>query len=220
MEKGYPWEDERRSGLIFFLHETNFLATRKHLTMLPSRLSLAALGALFLSGACNTSEPLAEVQTLVENSPPARPLYSPFVVDLAHEHLPFRQITFKDVGMSLAPEDRAHVYELVAEELREGLRAEGISATVNHDARWSDPEHHRSCRGGHIYVDMWQGGTPEDGTGTWGYSLWSGCEAASEFGRGDVPGRGDGVAGAQPLARHIVAGIQRAADARCFRKHC
>lgn len=182
----------------------------------PTVLVLCAL----LASACSQRETPREPSPVVDVVPAAaEPLYSPFVIDVAHEQLPFRQITFKDVGMSLAPEDRAHVYELVAEELREGLREAGIDASVSHDVRWSEPAHHLACQGQHIYVDMWQAGQG-DGTGNWGYSLWSGCEAESEFGRGDVPSERDGAVAAQPLARHIAQRIQDAADTHCFRKRC
>lgn len=189
--------------------------------MLLSRFTPAVLSTLLLLSACSVSETPSEPSPPepAPTEPTAEALYSPFVIDVAHDHLPFRQITFKDVGMSLAPEDRAHVYELVAEELREGLSEAGIHARVSHDVRWSEPEHHLACQSEHIYVDMWHGGS-EDGSGTWGYSLWSGCEAESEFGRGDVPHEHDGAVAAHPLARHIAQRIQTAADAHCFRKRC
>ena len=178
--------------------------------------------ALALPGCAERTPASNATSSEADPSPPApaaeaprEAFYSPFVVDVPHASVPFSQITFKDVGMSLAPEDRAHVYEVVAESVRESLQSEGIEASVSYAAEWSEPEHHLACQGEHLYVDMWQSGADR-----WGYSLWSGCEEESEFGRGDVLGDRDPVVAASPVAAHIAQRIQAAVDARCFRKHC
>ena len=95
------------------------------------------------------------------------PLYSPFVVQVSSE-APFGEITFKDVGMSLPAQDRAHVYETLAESLSRELSHDvsvPMSTSVTHDPRVSDPSAHLACAGRHIYVDLWQDAPSE----TWGY---------------------------------------------------
>lgn len=179
---------------------------------------------LSLAAACDAAtEPVAPTLQELAATPEAaaegdgqHASYSPFVVDVRDMSLPFDQVTFKDVGMSLPPAERAFVYETVAESVRESLAASGVAASVRYDTQWSDPLHHVSCEGQHVYVDLWH----PTGTEEWGYSLWSGCGADSEFGGGQVTGHSDAVAAAMPVAEDIAKQLRAAAETQCFRKNC
>lgn len=151
---------------------------------------------------------------------PHGPFYSPWVITVRGENLPFDEISFKDVGMSsLAPSHRAEIYEAIARSLADELEAhEALSASVRHSEAAARPEHHLHCAPRHVYVDLWQGRQPE----RWGYSLWSGCTDELRFAWREVPRPAglDERAMSEEVARSIEAAIHEALRTRCFRRSC
>jgi hypothetical protein len=148
------------------------------------------------------------------------PSYSPFVVHMSQPGLPFGEISFKDVGMSLPEEERVVAYETLAESLSLELqrRMNDISVEVHHTVEILDPAAHLACEGQHIYVDLWKAGEG------WGYSLWSGCGEEDEFAHEEVEPTAVAIAGTaesfEPLTREIVASLVDATRTGCFTKHC
>ena len=148
------------------------------------------------------------------------PLYSPFVVEVNGGDLRFDHITFKDVGMSVLPEDRAFVYETVAESLSARL-AEGVGMSLNTRVLYSedaaDPAYHRACTPNQVYVDLWH----DASIPKWGYSLWSGCGEDAQFAWRELETtEPDPAIAVDPLTRDIAADLARAVTAGCFTKHC
>lgn len=190
----------------------------------PSRLLLAlSLLSLFSLAACGSERatpPRASVETAARVVLPAAPetrdpVYSPFLLDVSEA--PFGLISFKDVGMSLPAEERALVYESLAEELSLALRRDlaPMSSMVRHDAAITDPNNHVVCTGRQIYVDLW---SEADG---WGYSLWSGCSEDDEFAHRAVRvDRTDRLASLDPLADDIAKSLRAAVRRNCFTRLC
>ena len=148
------------------------------------------------------------------------PQYSPFVVDVSGGDLVFDQISFKDVGMSVPPEDQTFVYETVAEALSARL-TEDASMNLHGRVRYSedaaDPAHHHACAANHVYVDLWH----DASIPKWGYSLWSGCGEDDQFAWRELATTGpDPVNTVEPLTRDIVADLAHAVSAGCFTRHC
>lgn len=143
------------------------------------------------------------------------PVYSPFLLRL-DEGQAFGLISFKDVGMSLADDERTLVYESLAEELAIALRDDAaMSSTVHHDHAIANPANHVHCEGHHIYVDLW---SEAEG---WGYSLWSGCGEDDQFARRAVrTNRSDRLASLDPLADDIASSLRNAVQTNCFTRHC
>lgn len=167
--------------------------------------------------ACGTSAPAAPAEAPVTPAPviPAAPespdpIYSPFVVRV--ENAPFALISFKDVGMSLPADERARVYETLAEGL--SLELSSLQSIVEHEPAIADPASHLACESEHIYVDLWR----EDRG--WGYSLWSGCGEADKFGHHRVEVEGAHLASIDPLATHIADRLREAVRTGCFTAHC
>lgn len=175
-------------------------------TTLPALL-LAACGAT--SNAPDASHGSSAPQA---QQPQRGPVYSPFVVGVQGTEA-FSVISFKDVGMSLAPEDRAYLYESLAEGLAAQLRdgAPALATIVDHDEGITDPQAHLACEAGHVYVDLWKAGSG------WGYSLWSGCGEDDEFAHREIPAP---EASMEPLARDIATQLQVALQTSCFVRHC
>ena len=147
--------------------------------------------------------------------------YSPFVVHMSRsEDLPFRAISFKDVGMSLPEDERVIAYETLAESLSLELQRvmDDLSVEVRHTVEILDPSAHLACEGHHIYVDLWRAGEG------WGYSLWSGCGEEDEFAHQEVALPRVAVAGTaesfEPLTRDIVASLVAATRTGCFSRNC
>ncbi len=184
--------------------------------MVRSFLVVPLVVGLFV--ACGTSAPpqqaLEQTVTLAPAIPPAPetpdPIYSPFVVRVGNA--PFALISFKDVGMSLADDERSLVYESLAEGL--SLELASLQSTVEHEPAIADPASHVACEAEHIYVDLWR-----EGEG-WGYSLWSGCGEADKFGHHRVEADGDHLASIDPLANHIASRLREAVRTGCFTAHC
>lgn len=107
--------------------------------------------------------------------------YSPFIVRVDGDKL-FDTISFKAVGgFSGDKAARQRLFERLAGFLAEGLRqGPGLKVTtaVYFDAFIADPASHCACEGRHAYVDFWRAQEPD---GKWGFSLWSGCNADSQF---------------------------------------
>lgn len=148
------------------------------------------------------------------------PHYSPFVVEVSGQGVLFEQITFKDVGMSVAPEDRAFVYETIAESLSSQLAEEaGMSLDVQvvYSEDTADPAFHRACGANQVYVDLWH----DASSPKWGYSLWSGCGEEAQFAWRELGTSGaDPATTIEPLTRDIAANLAHAVAASCFTKHC
>jgi hypothetical protein len=175
--------------------------------------------------ACGTSAPdpndrepaIASRGVVIPPAPESPdPVYSPFLLRLDHGQ-PFGLISFKDVGMSLAEEERTLVYESLAEGLAMALREDAapMSSTVHHDHEVADPANHVHCEGRRIYVDLW---SEADG---WGYSLWSGCSEDDQFAHRAVrANRDDRLASLDPLAADIASTLRDAVRTNCFTRHC
>ncbi len=179
-------------------------------------LPIVLLGVAWVA-ACGTSAPEAPGAAPLSAAPaiPAAPetpdaIYSPFVVRV--ENAPFAEISFKDVGMSLPEEERALVYESLAEGL--SLELSALQSTVDHEPAIADPARHLACESEHIYVDLWR-----EGQG-WGYSLWSGCGEDDKFGQHRVVAEGEGLASLDPLTDHIASRLRDAVRTGCFTAHC
>ena len=148
--------------------------------------------------------------------------YSPFVMHLDHEELPFGAISFKDVGMSLPDDHQVFAYEALAEslslELQRGVA--DLSVEVRHTVEILDPAAHVACEGRHIYVDLWKAGSG------WGYSLWSGCGEDDEFAHREVASVSEAAADTgdaatfEPLTRDIARSLLAAVESGCFTRHC
>lgn len=145
------------------------------------------------------------------------PMYSPFVVVVDDPSVPFHEISFKDVGMSLPEGDTTFVYETIAESLRHELMSRELDASVEYNADATSPEHHLACEGEHIYVDLWHGASSP----RWGYSLWSGCGEDDEFAWQELTHDAEDHTGAaEPLARGIARSLDTAIESGCYRKRC
>lgn len=165
-----------------------------------------------------TSETAAvEAPTVVAEGPADEALYSPYVLEM-RSSLPFDVISFKDVGMLLATDERDAVYQTLATELSAELAGATapMSSVVLRSESAADPAQHLYCEGRHIYVDLWQ----DDASGDWGYSLWSGCTADHEFERGGVIRGGELLASLEPLADSIADSLREAVETRCFTRAC
>lgn len=154
-----------------------------------------------------------------EASASTDPHYSPFVVEVEGP-VPFHQITFKDVGMSLPADDRALTYETIAESLSQRLSG-GAALTVDSHVRFSaavaDPNNHVSCHGKHVYVDMWHSPPSQ----RWGYSLWSGCGEDDQFAWRELPsGPGHPADVVDPLTDAIASSLEHAVSTGCFQRDC
>jgi hypothetical protein len=149
--------------------------------------------------------------------------YSPFMLELHDKTAPFHAISFKDVGMSVPREHRAFVYESMAESLALALGTQAptegapLMSRVTYSTDIADPENHRACEGGHLYVDVWRNASDED----WGYSLWSGCGEDDQFAWKELPkAAGNTVQSLEPLAHDIAQSIREAVETDCFTRHC
>ena len=147
-----------------------------------------------------------------EAPPAGGPHYSPFVVQMSHPALPFSQISFKDVGMSVEPAHRAFVYETIAQSLAEALTEHAeqpMSSEVLYSTDAADPNQHLACGSAHIYVDLWQSSAER-----YGYSLWSGCGEDDQFRWQEVDGS------VEPLAHDIAEALRAAVTTKCFTRQC
>ncbi len=153
---------------------------------------------------------------------PPTPVYSPFVVDLEGDG-PFHVISFKDVGMSLPPDERAATYESLAESLNMALMSGPVSldGSVRHAPETTAPSAHVTCETGHLYVDVWRSSS-SPGHEDWGYSLWSGCGPGDEFAHESVPAPAseDLTTRVAPLAEGIARSLSGAMDRGCFTRTC
>ena len=176
-------------------------------------LFVPVVGALLLASAYEDSAP---TRTAIEKAPQ----YSPFVVEVSGGGLLFEHISFKDVGMSVPPEDQTFVYATVAESLAARLTEDAgmnLDAQVLYSEDAADPAHHRACAANHVYVDLWH----DASSPKWGYSLWSGCSEDAQFAWRELATAGpDPAITVEPLTRQIVADLAHAASAGCFTKHC
>lgn len=184
----------------------------------PMRFAFLAAAWVVLSGvACTgpTEDPAPPVSSAAAE---AEPTYSPFVLRMSREgRLPFGEISFKDVGMSVDPAERVFVYESVASSVAAALASSPtapMSSEVVYSEAAADPASHLACGSRHIYVDVW---APQ-GTERWGYSLWSGCGEEDRFALREVPRRtADDV---DALAEDIAATLGRAVERGCFVASC
>ena len=177
--------------------------------------ALAALG-LALWGRAASSERAAPAEVTAVEAIVAGPSYSPFVLQMSTE-LPFSSISFKDVGMSVAPAHRALVYEEVAESVALALASDPelpMSSEVLYSEDAADPSSHTACGNAHIYVDVWAPAGHE----RWGYSLWSGCSEADRFAWHEVDRETSQDIDA--LARGIASSLKQAVRTKCFVRSC
>ncbi|RLB51443.1 MAG: hypothetical protein DRJ42_16805 [Deltaproteobacteria bacterium] len=185
-------------------------------------LSVLTISSLALLSGCDRSEstpapaPAAEATEAV---PGSGPRYSPFVVEVTGTDLPFEHITFKDVGISVAPDDQEFIYETIAQSLSAALGADqgmSLEARVLYSEDAADPAHHRACAARHVYVDVWHSAESLK----WGYSLWSGCGEDDQFAWREFAATSPDPASVDPLTRDIAAHLGRALATGCFTRNC
>ncbi len=171
------------------------------------------LGVLLLANGYDDGAP---TRTALEKAPQ----YSPFVVEVSGGGTLFEHISFKDVGMSVPPEDQAFVYETVAESLAARLAEDtgmNLDARVLYSEDAADPAQHRACGANQVYVDLWH----DASSPKWGYSLWSGCSEEAQFAWRELAATGpDPASTVEPLTREIVVDLAQATSAGCFTKYC
>lgn len=150
------------------------------------------------------------------------PTYSPYVLKVTSEAVPFDQISFKDVGLSVSSHESEVLYETLAESL--ALEIERASLASHPEVLYSeeitDPANHTACGGRHVYIDVWTTEAPPQ----WGYSLWSGCAEEDRFQWRQLPRdplqSADPAAGLIPLARDIASSLRHATHTGCFQRQC
>lgn len=192
-------------------------------------LGLAMIVAL---GACK-SEQSEQSEQLAAEKPAAEapraeadeepePYHSPFLVEI--QGGPFDRATFKDVGLERGDgeEPDAMLLEAIAESFALDMQSHTeleADAEVHYDENIAEPDNHLHCEIDHLYVDLWQGESPE----RWGYSLWSGCSELDNFVWREVPfEKGADVLpeSVAPLTDSIVESLAKAAHRGCFQKNC
>lgn len=186
----------------------------KILSIIAAATAVAGLGAGVILGRAPQATPEVAAPIAAEAAVHAAPgpHYSPFVVQMSHPELPFHQISFKDVGMSVAPKERAFMYETIAQSLAVALAEhpqQPMSSEVLFSSEAADPNSHLACGSAHIYVDLWQPSAER-----YGYSLWSGCGEDDQFRWQEVDGS------VEPLAHDIAEALRRAVQSNCFTRHC
>ncbi len=175
------------------------------------------LCALFLWGCERNNAPAPS-----EQKEAASHHYSPFMLKTKDAELPFRTISFKDVGVSGVSEPNEVLYETLAESLALELSSPDfapLASKVVYTEELLNPDNHVSCSGKHIYVDVWSTQEPAQ----WGYSLWSGCSEDERFVWEQLPrpvSKEDLVESLQPLTRSIATRLQEATHKSCFLKSC
>lgn len=177
-------------------------------------------GALWVTAPASVEPPAAPAPAHAAAAAPAEPAptptYSPFVLQMSSE-LPFSSISFKDVGMSVSADERALVYEEVAQSLAYALAADPdlpMSSEVLYSEAAADPASHTACGNAHIYVDVWAPAGHE----RWGYSLWSGCSEEDRFAWHEVDREAEDDIDA--LARGIASSLKHAVRTKCFVHRC
>ena len=139
----------------------------------------------------------------------------PFVVAVSGQEA-FDEVSFKDVGLSIAPQERMWAYELLAESLAAELAASdsALKSQVHYSQAITLPTAHLACGSGHIYADVWRSGE------RWGYSLWSGCGETDRFAWSELPREGEPVDDIPRLASAMAQDLRRALHTGCFQRHC
>ncbi|MBW2461405.1 MAG: hypothetical protein JRH11_07145 [Deltaproteobacteria bacterium] len=168
---------------------------------------------------CESTPDPAPAAEATEATPESGPRYSPFVVEVVGAGLPFEHITFKDVGMSVAPDDQDFIYETIAQSLSAALGDEqgmSLEARVLYSEDAADPAHHRACAARHVYVDVWHSAESPK----WGYSLWSGCGEDDQFAWREFAASSPDPASVDPLTRDIAVSLGRALETGCFTRNC
>jgi len=179
------------------------------------------MAALLVGAACQRS-PDASNAIAPPRAAPDAPAYSPFVVEV-HGDVPYRTITFKQVGSLSASVDRGRLFEALAESLVLDLvETEGhLTVGSAYAPEVAQPSFHRACGAAHIYVDFWE---EEGDPPGWGFSLWSGCGPGSRFALESVQSparpRDEVVDQVAPLSERIARALGRARAQGCFRRAC
>ncbi len=134
-------------------------------------MKLVCLAALTALAACTPPRAGAptEAAAPAAAAPAPSATYSPFAVILDAADAPAHAITFKDVGLRLAPAQAAVVHEALAEAVAARLQAHAARAV--HDPTVADPAWHTQCASAHRYVDVWRSDAPA----RVGFSIWAGC---------------------------------------------
>ena len=160
----------------------------------------------------------AEVKGEKEAKPKFR--YSPFVLKVNAKDSVFKTVSFKDVGVNGIPdEERAVLYETLAESLAYGLTADqqlSMTSSVIYDKAILDPDNHLACGSDHLYVDVWRSKQ------RWGYSLWSGCGEEDNFAWKEIEytPNPDFTSEIDPLTRDILSTLRTADSKGCYQKAC
>lgn len=180
-----------------------------------------AVAALAVACSNPDPDPVASAPTDPEPVAEAPPRYSPFVVEVEGD-VPFRRITFKQVGPPLMSVDPSLHFEALAQSLALELSspARQLSSETRFDPDVQDPNFHLACGSAHIYVDYWNQGSPTEPE--YGFSLWSGCSADARFAEDAVNAPTEATLADQviPLAKRIAERLDQATQSRCFRRSC
>lgn len=185
---------------------------------------LLVIFALTFTTACQTQRERApQAQDLAAPSddnvgPQAQHAYSPYLVRVKADHMPFDVISFKDVGLDVG-DDTSLTYETIAESLALQMSVEPtLSSEVVYSKDILDPANHKTCGSRHIYVDVWSTQEPQQ----WGYSLWSGCGEEDRFAWHQLPRphSEDPVVAVEALTRSIADALRDASARSCFTRGC
>lgn len=167
------------------------------------------------------SQPAARAGDIPPGVDVAGPTYSPFVVHVQGE-VPYRRVSFKQVGPPLASVDRTLLFESIAESLalELGRTEQRLTSETRFTPEVQDPANHLACGSAHIYVDFWNEGSQSHPV--YGFSMWSGCGEESLFAKDAVeaPSEADLPDQVLPLARRIAERLDHAAKTSCFRRSC
>lgn len=147
-----------------------------------------------------------------------RHAYSPYLIRVKSDDMPFDVISFKDVGLN-AGDDAPLTYETIAESLALQMSVEPtLSSEVVYSKDILDPANHKTCGSRHIYVDVWSTQDPQQ----WGYSLWSGCGEEDRFAWHQLPRphSEDPVVAVEALTRSIADALRDASARSCFTRGC
>ncbi len=149
----------------------------------------------------------------------AKVWYSPFVVDVKSNQIPFETISFKDVTPGKVLESRETTMESLAESLGMAISANpdfSANCEMRYDEEITKPDNHLACGSKHLYIDVWQ--NADD----FGYSMWSGCSEDDEFAKASVvlATTDDPLDRIAPLVDDIHNKLVMAQAANCFVKTC
>ena len=177
---------------------------------------MAFITVASLSVACRDSAPSSSVPEAVYPEVVQASFESPYVLQMSTE-APFDRISMKDVGMSIAPNEREAMYERVASSLSTALADDDelpMSSVVLYSQEKETPAGQLTCGHQQVYVDLWE----PNGQQRWGYSLWSGCGEEDEFAHREVDRAH--AKDVDTLTQSIAKALRHAVATQCFSREC